>query len=189
MLAAHKKLEQGEKVDHNVLSQLLLGGVINILAQHDTIVRNEEKVKHLEHAQVTNQSRIEALENWVLRQNDQILELEQNVARLDRDGVIEKENVEIVTMKKRIVSLEIDVSNVKTKPETLPTPNLSTQRTCQKCNSNFPRTCDLENHMIAEHNVEKKHKCSDCGKHFLFKWILRKHVKTHNETEILQAIL
>ena len=85
-------------------------------------------------------------------------------------------------MKKRIVSLEIDVSNVKTNPETLPTPNLSTQRTCQKCNSNFPRTCDLENHMIAEHNVEKKHKCSDCGKHFLFKWILRKHVKAHNET-------
>ena len=64
ILAAHKKLEQGEKVDHDVLlSQHLLVGVINILAQHDTIVKNEEKMKHLEHAQVTNQSRIEALEN------------------------------------------------------------------------------------------------------------------------------
>ena len=116
ILAGDKKLEQGEKVDHDILSQLLLVWVINILAQHDTIVKNEEKVKHLEHAQVTNQSRIEALENWALKQNDQILELKQNVVRLDRDGIIEKENVDIVTIKKGIVSLEIYVSIVKKKP-------------------------------------------------------------------------
>ena len=65
-----KKRKDIEKNDFQWVKvdfKLLLGGVINILAQHDTIVKNEEKVKHLEHAQVTNQSRIEALENWVLR--------------------------------------------------------------------------------------------------------------------------
>ena len=51
-----------------------------------------------------------------MKQNDQILELKQNVVRLDRDGIIEKENVDIVTIKKRIVSLEIYVSIVKKKP-------------------------------------------------------------------------
>ena len=45
ILAGDKKLEQGEKVDHDILSQLLLVWVINILAQHDTIVKNKEKVK------------------------------------------------------------------------------------------------------------------------------------------------
>ena len=47
----------------------------------------------------------------MLRQNDQINELEQNVVRIDKNGVIENEKVEIAEIKKKIVSLEIDLSN------------------------------------------------------------------------------
>jgi hypothetical protein len=54
MLDAQNKLAQGEYVDQQVLSQLLLGGIINIIAQHDTIVKVEKKMKLLEHEHVTN---------------------------------------------------------------------------------------------------------------------------------------
>ena len=84
MLAAHEKLARGEQVDQQVLSQLLLGGVINILAQHDEIINIEEKVKLLEQKQLTNQTRIESLENWASKQADQIVEVEQNVIKIDK---------------------------------------------------------------------------------------------------------
>ena len=114
MLAEHKKLVHGKQVDQHVLSHLLLGGVINTLAHHDTIAEIDKKVKLLEHEQVTNKSRIEALENWVLKQNDLILELEQNLTKVDQNGVIE--NVEMENVKKKIVSLEIDAVSLKQRP-------------------------------------------------------------------------
>ena len=84
MLAAHEKLARVEQVDQQVLSQLLLGGVINILAQHDEIINIEEKVKLLEQKQLTNQTRIESLENRSSKQADQIVEVEQNVIKIDK---------------------------------------------------------------------------------------------------------
>ena len=88
---------------------------MNILSHHDTINRIQEKVKHLEHEQITDKSRIEALENWFLKQNDKICELEQNNVRVDKNGVLERENADIKDFEKIISSLEIDISNLKDK--------------------------------------------------------------------------
>ena len=43
MIATHDKLVKGEKVEQNDVSVLLLGGIINIIRQHDTIAPLEEK--------------------------------------------------------------------------------------------------------------------------------------------------
>ena len=45
----YKKLAHGQKVDPEIVSNLLLGGIINILAQHDTIASIEEKLKIVQH--------------------------------------------------------------------------------------------------------------------------------------------
>jgi hypothetical protein len=49
---------------------------------------------------------MEALENRVLKQNNHILELEQNLIKVDQNGVVEKENVEMVNVKKKIDSVK-----------------------------------------------------------------------------------
>ena len=36
--------------------------------------------------------------------------------------------------------------------------------------------------MELEHNMDKEHACLDCGKLFLLKWRLSKHMKIHSET-------
>ena len=48
-ISTHKKLANGQKVDPEIVSNLLLGGIINILAQHDTIASIEEKLKIVQH--------------------------------------------------------------------------------------------------------------------------------------------
>ena len=72
MLETHRKLPKGERFNPEVVSKLLLSGIINILAQHDAIVESELKIKALEHENISNQARIEALENWVLKQDDKL---------------------------------------------------------------------------------------------------------------------
>ena len=80
-----------EKVDSNIVSNLLLGGVVIIIifAQHDTIEEFEKRLQEVEHEpffflsylyisilspniqfniviNITNQTRTELFENWVL---------------------------------------------------------------------------------------------------------------------------
>ena len=43
MLDTHEKLACGILVDQHVISNLLLGGIINILEQHDTIEEMEKE--------------------------------------------------------------------------------------------------------------------------------------------------
>ena len=47
----------------------LLGGIVNILNQSEAFDDVVERTKALEHENVSNKACIEALENWVLRQN------------------------------------------------------------------------------------------------------------------------
>ena len=63
MVDVHKKLTTGIKIDPQDVSVLLLGGVINILSQHDALESLEERIKSLEHNNITNKTRIESLEN------------------------------------------------------------------------------------------------------------------------------
>ena len=58
MLETHQKLSKGERVKPEVVSNLLLSGIINILAQHDAIVEAELKIETLEHENISNQARI-----------------------------------------------------------------------------------------------------------------------------------
>ena len=66
MINTHKKLSKGEKVDNQIVSNLLLGGVINIIAQHDTIEEVEKRLQEVEYKNITNQTRIEPFKIWCL---------------------------------------------------------------------------------------------------------------------------
>ena len=65
MISTHEKLARGESVDKDAVSVLLLGGIINILRQHHTILDIEVRVKSID---VENKNRIESLEDWAFKQ-------------------------------------------------------------------------------------------------------------------------
>ena len=87
------------------MNNLVLAGVINILAQHDTIVEAETRISLLEHEKVSDQARIEALKNWVLKQDEQVKELESRLIDMDENGVILKENKTLETLKQNVIGL------------------------------------------------------------------------------------
>lgn len=102
MVDVHKKLKNGINIDPRDVSVLLLGGVINIISQHDALENLEEKIKTLEHNEITNKTRIESLENWVVCQGDLIKTLDEKLTVLDKNGVVIKESAEIGTLKSKI---------------------------------------------------------------------------------------
>ena len=61
MISTHVKL-----VEKDVVNVLLLRVVINILSQHDNIPEMGSKMKSIEVENITNKSRIESLENWIM---------------------------------------------------------------------------------------------------------------------------
>ena len=105
MIDVHGKLSKGANIDPSVVSGLLLAGVINILGQHDELEQLEERIKALECNNLTNRNRIEALENWVVKQDELITVLDGKLSTMDQSGVIIKEGIELKEIKKRIVSL------------------------------------------------------------------------------------
>ena len=58
MISTHEKLLNGETIDRDVVNTLLLGGVINILGQHDKIDEMEKRMKSIEVENETNKCRI-----------------------------------------------------------------------------------------------------------------------------------
>ena len=119
MIATHDKLVKGEKVEQNDVSVLLLGGIINILSQHDTIAALEERMKSIEHENVTSKNRIESLEEWIQKQDEAIKGLDENIKRMDEDDVLVKENTEIGILNQKVISLELDRSTIKSVNERL----------------------------------------------------------------------
>ena len=69
-----------------MVNVLLLGGVINILNQHDKISEMENKLKEFEVQNVTKMLRVEYLENWVVKQDEKIKDLENKLERLVEHG-------------------------------------------------------------------------------------------------------
>ena len=63
MVDTHKKLVKGEPVEQKDLSELHLRGIINILSQSETVDNILERIEAIEQEKLTNQLRIEALEN------------------------------------------------------------------------------------------------------------------------------
>ena len=58
MVEIHNKLSKGIPVDSKEVSRLMLGGVINIINQHDKIKESETKVERAKIENHTNNIRI-----------------------------------------------------------------------------------------------------------------------------------
>lgn len=193
MISTHEKLTKGEVIEKDVVSTLLLGGVINILGQHDAIIEMENRMKSLEIENTTNKSRIEALENWILKHDERVKHLDEALKRLDKNGVVIEDNKEIVDLKKKVIGLELDISGLKmSRQERLSNQDSSrlatkkdNQKTfmkkCKLCDEKFTKNSDLEHHMVDEHGREKKFDCESCGKKFFLQWRLKQHVFIHTE--------
>jgi hypothetical protein len=124
----------------------------------------EEKIKELELEKVTTKTRLEALENWVLKQSDVIESLSKHVSKIDASVLRQNENPENVADEEHDENLE-----QKKKIE------------CKECGQMFERNCDFERH-VEEHMLEKEFQCDICGKDFYLKWRLMKHKEMHTES-------
>ena len=52
---------------------------------------------------------------------------------------------------------------------------------CMHCDETFSRNCELESHIEKEHESAQKHECNICGKTFILKWRMRKHMGGHED--------
>ena len=182
MLETHKKLENGIRVDPVALNVLVLGGVVNILCQSEALEQMQEKMKTLEQENITNKVKMEHLENWIVKQNDLIEDLNQKVSRMDENGVIIKESSESESLRKKVWGIEIDVDNLKKKKiKEKPKPINSKVhvKKCAECETTFLKNSDLEKHVIDIHGRAKAFKCEVCEKTFVLEWRMSKHLQMH----------
>ena len=162
MVKVHEQLSKGVKTDPQIVSVLVLGGIINITSQHDAIEELEVRIKQLEREEISTKTRIEAVENWVLTQSDSLRTLSEHVTQFDTTLVKLRKDHEKVTHEKGNVKKEV----IK----------------CKECDKNFERNCDFEKH-IEEHKLQKEFECDICGKDFYLKWRLLKHKEMHSVTK------
>ena len=192
MVKMYEKLSKGEINDPAVVNGLILGGIINILVQHDTIVELDAKVKAMEEVNKTNENRIESLETWNCKQTEEINRLANHIETLDKNGVIVKENNEFTNLKKKLTNLEIDMLGLKSlnlsksqqekvNSTTSGKSAKKARKTCGLCENTFSENCDLEFHMRKEHEVENKYKCDQCDKDFFLEWRRNMHMKVHTD--------
>ena len=73
----------------------------------------EAKLIELEQENKTSKVRIESLEHWINKQASEIIELDKKLETLDTDGIVVKENKEFSDMKKKLISLEVDILSMK----------------------------------------------------------------------------
>ena len=110
MINTHNKLAQGIPVDANAVSALLLGGIINIINQHDKIEHLEKKMKNVLMENNTNKIRLEIIENWVQRQDNLNKKLDEKLSFVDKNGIVFKENHQIEIIQKKLSRLEAELS-------------------------------------------------------------------------------
>ena len=136
-------------IDQKMVSRLLLAGVINILNQHDTIVEFEDRVRTNKIETVTIKVRLESLENWVLKQDENVKLLEEKLSKVELD----KEN----DLSEDLKSLESKVSQLEGSLETIDTHKKtalscpSNRKDCKKCAETFSKNFELETHMVSFH--------------------------------------
>ena len=46
---------------------------------------------------------------------------------------------------------------------------------CTFCDAKFDQNCELEKHVVEDHQQEKEHSCEVCGKKFFLLWMLKGH--------------
>ena len=192
MVKMHDKLSKSEVNNPDLVNGLILGGIINILVQHDAIEELEDKMKALDEENYINKARIESLETWNSKQSEEIQKLANQLKTLDEDGVIVKENNEFNNLKRKLINLEIDMLPLK------PLSQLDSQKeklkntkseqdlkikskACHLCGITFAKNCDIERHMKEVHEAEKKYKCVVCEKNFFLEWRRTKHMQIHTD--------
>lgn len=55
---------------------------------------------------------------------------------------------------------------------------------CQSCEQVFEKNCELEMHMKTKHEVKETFNCNKCGKKFLLKWRMKKHLENHSSQSV-----
>ena len=88
--------------------------------------------------------------------------------------VIENENEEIVTLKKRVSNLDLEIIQLKSnKPSQTYDSNQKeievrkTRKSCSVCGETFGKNSDLEIHRMEIHEEQKQFKCEECNKEFI----------------------
>ena len=183
MVEINEKLSKGLKIDYHVVSNLLLSGIINIIEQNKTVEELEQKIKHLEHSDITTKAKLEALENWVLKQDDNIHQLDELLSVMDKNGAVVKESNQIKELARKVSDVETNLRQVRSTTKKINKSEVNDEQVsksmkCKECNDEFTRNCDLEAHLEG-HKREKEFKCEVCGKGFYLNWRLRRHKEVH----------
>ena len=142
MVKIHDKLSRGEAIDPAAVSNLVLGGIINILVQHDMIDHLEAKLIELEQENKTSKVRLESLEHWMSKQASEILELDKKLETFDTDGIVVKENNELSDMKKKLISIEVDILSFKSRNSS-GTKQQNLERRSQDVSIEAKKSCQL----------------------------------------------
>ena len=151
MIDIHKKLLTVVPVDQQVVSSLLLGGIVNILNKHEVIDALEDEVESLKIDNQTNKARIESIENWLLKQDENLKELKTELSTTS-DNRNNDTSREFENPPKEVANL----GNKK-----------AFEKKCNQCGKIFYRNSDFEKHMEEKHEAEKTFECNTCGKKFL----------------------
>ena len=143
---------------------------MKILHQHDKIDALEDKINLFKIDNKALNTRIESIENWLLKQDKNLKEAKENISTL-------KSNIdEFKNLQDKVAFLEKD--NLKVQVEATPTIN---PRKCDQCDKVFLKNCDLEKHLL-EHEQMKEFACKICEFFLLLKWRMMKHQQMHTET-------
>ena len=164
-------LMSGKVVEPEVVSTLLLGGITNILCQSELVDDAMERIKELEVENLTNKTRLELLESWILKLADEETKLKVKIKQLEDTGKSSH-------LEPKIDALVKEVNDLKDKSLT-PAVCLKS-KSCSECNETFSKNFELENHMVKVHGCEQPHSCDICGKKFYLKWRLKKHGSVHS---------
>ena len=182
MVNTHNKIARGINVDQEVVSNLLLGGVINILQQHDAIEEMNERITSVEQVTLTDKLRIELLETWVQKQAEELKDIGEKLAGIESSNhLLEKFEGKVQAIEISIESLKVQNGEAKEglnhdAGQKVKVISLD----CEHCDVKFAKAIDLEKHM-EEHGLERMHTCDVCGKTFHLNWRLDKHSQTHSQ--------
>ena len=149
--------------------------------QLDAIEALENRIRSIEHANITNEARSESLDNWVLKQGNAITDVNDKLTTMDVNGAVIKESNEIKSMMKIIKSFEVQTRSIISESPKIKAKEQAKPISCEECNEEFSRNCDFENHLEDVHNTEKEFECTDCDQKFILAWRLKKNKECHIE--------
>ena len=172
LVDTHKKLATGKQVGRDVVDILLLGGISNILNQSESVDNLTKKVRDLEIENLTNATRLEALENWATQLHKKQVKDEDEVCKL-KQSFVDLENERMNSLGFNEIS-EPNPNAVATNRE-----KCTKRKSCNECDETFLLTSDREKHMVNVHGAGKVYCCDICKKTFYLEWRLRKHVEGH----------